>query len=440
MTAEVSKRRTANYFKQVQGSVLFKAGAVLASFISISIMIKYLGVEKFGVWSTILSVMTWLVLFDLGIGNGLKNCISKALAENDRVETSKYISAGYTLIGGIALILWLVSFFGAYYIPWLRVFNTIAVSSDEIRVAVQISLSCVLLNFWIGLVGSVLGGFQKTSLVTLGQFYSNIISLCFVWLAWAMLDSSIVVLAIVYGGSMLCAGVLLSIGFYRSNRDLIPVFFWRREYLSPLLSVGLTFFTIQIAVLVVFTTDKILISQFFGPQLVTQYEVVMKIFALFSFAHALISAPLWPAYADAFHRKDKRWIRRMLNKQLMVFAFFAFAVLVMVLLAKKIILIWIGEDFTVSSGLISVVAIFVLVSIWNNIYAMILNGVGRTNVQLITAVLAMLLNIPLAYILVKVYGLGVSGVVAAATVSLLFSAVALPLQVFRSVLKEGSGE
>lgn len=440
MTAEVSKKRTTNYFKQVQASVLFKAGAVLASFVSIPIMIRYLGVEQFGVWSTILSVMTWLVLFDLGIGNGLKNCVSQALAENNRVEASRYISAGYTLIGGIAILLWFLSFFATYYVPWLRVFNTVAVSEYEIRVAVQISLSCVLLNFWIGLVGAILGGFQKTSLVALGQLYTNIISLFFVCLAWAILDSSIVVLAIVYGGSMLFASVLLSIGFYRNNIDLFPLFFWSRNYLRPLLSVGLTFFTIQIAVLVVFTTDKILISQFFGPELVTHYEVVMKIFALFSFAHALISAPLWPAYADAFHRKDNQWIKRMLFKQLVLFVFFVVAVLIMVLIAKKIILIWIGDDFAVPSNLILVIAIFVLVSIWNNIYAMILNGVGRTNVQLITAVLAMLFNIPLAYILVRVYGFGVSGVVAAATVSLLFSAVALPIQVFRSVLKENSGE
>lgn len=192
--------------------------------------------------------------------------------------------------------------------------------------------------------------------------------------------------------------------------------------------------------LVVFTTDKILISQFFGPQLVTQYEVVMKIFALFTFAHALISAPLWPAYADAFHRKDNHWIRRMLNKQLILFFVFVVAVLIMVLIAKKIIFIWIGDNFAVSSDLILVIAIFVLVSIWNNIYAIILNGVGKTNVQLITAILAMFVNIPLAYVLVRAYGYGVSGVVVAATVSLLFSAVALPIQVFRFVLKEGSSD
>jgi O-antigen/teichoic acid export membrane protein len=440
MTDESSRRRSANYFRQVQASVLFKAGAVLASFISIPILIKYLGVEQFGVWSTILSVMTWLVLFDLGIGNGLKNCISKALAENNRVETSRYISAGYTLIGIISIVLWGLSFFSTYFIPWLRVFNTTAVSENEIRLAVQISLSCVLLNFWIGLVGAVLGGFQKTSLVALGQFYSNMISLFFVCLAWAILDSSIVVLAVVYGGAMLLASALLSVGFYRENRDLFPVFLWRREYLRPLLSVGVTFFTIQIAVLVVFTTDKILISQFFGPQLVTQYEVVMKIFALFSIAHALICAPLWPAYADAYHRKDNRWIRSMLHKQLVLFAAFVFAVLIMVLMAKKIILIWIGEGLNVSSDLILAIAVFVLISIWNNIYAMILNGVGRTNVQLVTAILAMVFNIPVAYVMVRGYGLGVSGVVVAATVSLLFSAVALPIQVFRSVLKEGSVE
>lgn len=436
MTSEVSKKRTANYFRQVQASVFFKAGALLASFITIPIMIDYLGLEKFGVWSTILSVMTWLVLFDLGIGNGLKNRVSESIAKNNRQQTHSFISAGYSLIGCIAVLLWLFCFFVSYYIPWLRVFNTSALSETDMRLTVQISLSCVLANFCIGLVGAVLGGFQKTSLVALGQFYSNVISLVFVCLAWIVFSPSIVVLAIIYGGAMLFSSAALSVGFYKKNKDLIPKFLIRREYISPLLSVGLTFFIIQIAVLVVFTTDKILISQFFGPKLVAQYEVVMKIFALFSFVHALISAPLWPAYADAFYRKDNCWIKRMLSKQLMLFAVFVLAILITFLISDKLILLWVGEDFPISNNLISAVACFVIVSIWNNIFAMILNGAGKTGVQLITAILAMLVNFPMAYLLVKVYGFGVSGIIIAATVSLSFSAVFLPLQVFRFILKD----
>lgn len=36
------------------------------------IMIKYLGAEQFGIWATMLTLITWVMLFDFGIGNGLK--------------------------------------------------------------------------------------------------------------------------------------------------------------------------------------------------------------------------------------------------------------------------------------------------------------------------------------------------------------------------------
>lgn len=436
MSAVVSKERTKNYLRQVQGSVLYKAGAVIASFIAIPIMIDYLGVEQFGVWSTILTVMAWIVFFDLGIGNGLKNRVSEALAKNDNGEASKYISAGYSLIGIISFVLWVFCFFCAHLVPWQGVFNTDVIAESTLRYSVQIALSFVLLNFWVGLISAVLGGFQKTSLVALGQLYSNVASLVLVGVAWVFISPSIIVLATIYGVATLGANCLLSFSFYKANQVFFPRYLVSREYVSPLLSMGLRFFAIQVAVLVVFTTDKILITQFFGPQEVTQYEVIMKLFGLFSFAHALISAPLWPAYADAFHRKDKVWIGGMLTKQLLLFIVFVVGVLVMMLIVDRVVSIWVGDAFSISYGLVIAVAVFIVVSIWNNIFAMILNGIGKTNVQLVSAVLAMLVNIPLAFVLVKILDFGVGGVVMAAVISLSFSAICLPLQVFYLLKKE----
>ena len=429
MSETVSKERSRNYVRQLKGAVAYKGVAMAASFLAIPLMIRYLGQEQFGVWSTLLTVMSWIIFFDLGVGNGLRNKVAEALAKDDKAEAASYIASGYSLIGLIALLLWTLVTAASFFVPWQIVFNTHAISEATLRLTVQIATFFVVLNFWIGLIHALLGAVQNTSITALGQLISNVLALLLVFILTKTTDASLSYLALVYGISLVVANVLLSLWFYLRNPELLPKPYLDKEHVSPLLSVGLQFFTIQIAVLIIFTTDKMLITQLFGPQFVTQYEVVFKLFSVITFAHTLISAPLWSAYTDAYHRKDIVWIKRMLYKQIVVFCGVVLAVIFMSLLARSIIAVWVGRELEVSLPLVITIGLFVLISTWNNVYAMFVNGIGKIKVQLCTAVIAMLLNIPLALLFTKYFGFGLSGVVLATCVSLLVAAVVLPIQV-----------
>lgn len=436
MTDAVSKERTRNYVRQIKGAAVYKAVGVVASFISIPLMISYLGQEQFGVWSTLLAVIYWVVFFDLGVGNGLRNKVAEALAKNDKAEAADYISSSYSLIGLVALLLWASVAIVSFYVPWQEVFNAQSIPEPTLRLTVQIAAFFIILNFWLGLIGSLLGAVQKTSMIALGQLISNFLALIFVLVLVRTTEASISNLALVYGISIVTSSVLLSLWFYKEYPELRPKPYLDKEHVRPLLSVGMQFFTIQLAVLVIFTTDKMLITQFFGPQYVTQYEVVFKLFSLITFGHALLTAPLWSAFTDAYHRGDFLWIRSMMRRQLMLFAAVVAAVLVMILLAKPIVRLWIGYELELSMPLVVAVGLLVLVSTWNNIHAMLINGIGIITVQLYTAVIAMFINIPLAILFTKHFGLGLSGIVLATCASLLLAAVALPIQVNQIIFSD----
>ena len=433
MTLDVSKERTRNYLYQIKGAVVYKAASMLASFLAIPMMIRYLGQEQFGVWSTLLTVMSWIVLFDLGVGNGLRNKVAEALARNDKTQAANYIASGYSLIGLISLLLWTVSTIAAFFVPWQTVFNTQIISETTLCITVQVVIFFIVLNFWVGLISPILGAVQKTAITALGQLISNVLALCFVYLLTETTDATLTYLALAYGFSLVIANITLTLWFYKSQPELRPKPYLEIQHISPLLAVGLQFFTIQIAVLVIFTTDKILITQLFGPEYVTQYDVVFKLLSIITFVHSLISAPLWSAYTDAYHRNDMRWIRRMLNKQLAIFVGIIVATFVMCYFIKQLILMWIGEELNISQPLIFSLGVFVLVSTWNNIYAMIVNGIGEISLQLHTSFIAMLINIPLAILFVKYFDMGLSGVVLATVVSLSLAAVVLPIQVHRII-------
>jgi len=362
--------------------------------------------------------------------------VAEALAKNDKAEAASYIASGYSLIGVIALMLWVSGTTASFFVPWQMVFNTHAISETTLRLTMQIATFFVLLNFWVGLIGALLGAMQKTSLTALGQLISNVLALMLVFVLTKTTDASISNLAFAYGISLVISNVLLSLWLYQRNPELRPKPYLDKQHVHPLLSVGMQFFTIQLAVLVIFTTDKMLITQLFGPQYVAQYEVVFKLFSVITFAHTLISAPLWSAYTDAYHRKDIVWIKRMLYKQMAIYCGVVLAVIFMGLLARSIIAVWVGHELEVSLPLVITIGLFVLVSTWNNVYAMFVNGIGRVKAQLYSAVLAMLLNIPLALLFTKHFGFGLSGVVLATCISLLIAAVVLPMQVY-CIVRDG---
>lgn len=385
MSETVTVERTSNYLRQIKGSVLYKGGAVAASFLAIPVMISYLGVAQFGVWSTLLTIMSWVVFFDLGVGNGLRNKVAESLATGRYEVAQAYISSAYSMIALVASALWVLFFLLAYIVSWQRIFNTVAIDEHELRYSVQVAMTFMLINFWIGLITALLGAVQKNALVSLGQLFTNVFALLAVYGLSFFKVGAVSTLAWIYGFALVGGNFILTLWFYSRYKSLVPGFALTRKYLTPLLTVGIQFFIIQLAVLVVFTTDKILITQLFGPEHVAEYEVVFKLFSVVTFLHTLISSPLWSAYTDAYHRGDNEWIKKMLRTQLKLYVVVVFGLCCLCFLAKPIIGVWIGSDFNVSKSLVVFVAIFVAVSTWNNVFAIMLNGVGLVKVQLYTA-------------------------------------------------------
>ena len=430
MTVNVSKERTRNYLRQMKGSIVYKAGAMLASFLAIPMMLRYLGQEQFGVWSTLLTVMSWIVFFDLGVGNGLRNKVAEALAKNNKAEAANFIASGYSIVGLISMALWILVTSASFYVPWQIVFNTQGISEATLRLTVQVAVFFVVLNFWIGLISAILGAIQKTEILALSQLITNAIVLCFVYMLTKITNSNITHLSLAYGFSMVIVNIGISWWFYQLHPELRPKLNINKNHLSPLLSLGMQFFTIQIAMLLIFMTDKIMITQFFGPEYVTQYDIVLKLFSIINVAHALITAPLCSAYTDAYHRNDLIWIKKMLIKQLLIFGIVILAIIILAGLCKQIIKIWIGDEFQTSTSLIVSMSLLVLISTWNNIFGLILGGIGKIRLGSIYTILIAILNIPLSYLIAVKLGFGVSGVVIGTILSIAISGIISPIQVY----------
>ena len=157
---------------------------------------------------------------------------------------------------------------------------------------------------------------------------------------------------------------------------------------------------------------------------------MFKLFSIITIGHLLILAPLWSACSDAYHRGDIEWIKNSLFRQLQFFLLIIFGTIVLTFIAKYIIAFWIGKDFIVDNNLIYAMAIFVVVSTWNNIFGFILGGLNYIRLGAYYTVLTAILNIPISYYYAKILDFGVSGIVIGTVTSILISALFSPIQVY----------
>jgi O-antigen/teichoic acid export membrane protein len=426
---DLSQKRTKNYLSQMKGSIFYKAIAMGASFVVVPFMINYLGQEIYGVWSTLLTVLSWLVFFDLGVGNGVRNKVAEALASDDATSARDYIATGFGIIGLIALALLVIALISTHYVQWQVIFNTRAINQDALEITVQIAVFFIILNFWLGIINSIASAVQKTDVTVLGQMVANVFILAAMFALIEHKDASIKYVALVYGLGITLSNITVGGWFFKKYRELCAFPHIVKRYVQSLLGFGMQFFVIQVAVLVIFATDKILITQLLGPEYVAQYDVATKLFGVVIFFHSMISAPLWSAYTDAYQRRDFDWIGAMLKKQRWVFIVIIGLVIILGLMFDLILKIWVGDAVKISAQLVVFVGLFSIISVWCNMYAMISNGTGKIKLQMYTAIAAMLFNVPLALLFVNVFNLGICGVVLSNIISLLFSGVALPIQI-----------
>ncbi|MBD3842817.1 MAG: polysaccharide biosynthesis C-terminal domain-containing protein, partial [Campylobacterales bacterium] len=80
-------------------------------------------------------------------------------------------------------------------------------------------------------------------------------------------------------------------------------------------------------------------------------------------------------------------------------------------------------------------AVFILFSVWSNVFAYFVNATNQLGVQLYTSIIAAAINIPLSIFFVTKLGLDLEGIIMATILSLSIFAFLGPIQVFKILAK-----
>jgi O-antigen/teichoic acid export membrane protein len=270
--------RMAKAKKNILGSALIKGFSILISLVLVPLTLGYLNSYEYGVWLTLSSILMWINFFDIGLGNGLRNRLAEAIAIGDYKLGQIYVSTTAFILSVLMILIYAIFFVLQYWINWGNILNVTPNTISDLNTLIIIVFAFFCLSFVFKFIGNVYLANQLPMVNDLLSLLSNLLSLIIIYLLTLYTKGDLKKVAIAYSlAPVLIYLMAYPITFSYKYKHLRPTFrSVKIQYAKDLMGLGLQFFIIQIACLIIFTTSNILISQLFGPEQVTPYNIAFK--------------------------------------------------------------------------------------------------------------------------------------------------------------------
>lgn len=417
--------------KNIGISMLMKPISMLLSFVYTPLALSFLGQEKYGVWAIILNIISWINYFDIGIGNGLRNKLTEAIAKDEREQAHTYVSTAYlgTIIISTIFCIVITLFWN---ILDLSIFFNLNLPDENTDIVVFISVLFVCINFVLSLSKTSAYAIQQPGIISVVGVIDQIIQIGIVLGISYIMDSNLLAVAVMYGVVTLLDNIITFCFVTKKRKYLIPkIQYIDMSYMKPLLTLGLGFFALQICSLVLNTTDNLLISNLYGSSEVTPYNMVYKVFYIAVQVHAIVIMPMWSAYTEAATRKELTWIKKTMKKINVLTAIMSVCVVIGIFFFEPFAELWLGIKLEYGKPLIIIVAIYMIAQMFGNNYSSFLCGVGYIKVSTVISSIGAIINIPLSVFFAQICGMRLSGIILGSLCVMSISVVVLPIVSYR---------
>jgi O-antigen/teichoic acid export membrane protein len=416
--------------KNILFGITFKGISIFLNFLVFPILILFVGIIEYGVWITIFSLVNWIFTFDLGIGQGLRNKLTEALSVNDNLKASQIISTSYIFISIFSLVILLIGIGFIYFVNFQNLLNYNGKSSLYLENFVFLSLFFTIVNFTLSLYKNLYLAVHKSFMVELINvfFQTFYLIVILIWLHFN-LEKSLINLILIFGVINFIVSVIATFVFFKIQEKVSFSFInFNLKQGKLLFKLGGKFFIINISLLVILSTDNIIISNLLGPSFVTDYFTIQKVFQVLIVVFTVILSSSWGLYSEALTNKDFNWIKGNLKKMniyflgILIFGLFIFYFI------EDILNIWIGEDLVIiPKGLAFCNLLYTLLFCFTNIYMFFINASNKINLQMYLYIFGAFINIPLSIFLVRLLGSS-TGVIMSTLLCFLPLFIIMPIQ------------
>lgn len=349
--------------------------------------LEYLGLQSFGLWATITSIVAVMAFADLGIGNGVLNMLSAAFGRNDAKAICRIIATSFVLLSILGGIMFAI-FLGLHgFVSWDLALGAVdVVPSATVAVAVVILAVTVALNLPTSLFQRMQFSLQFGRLNGLAQAGGGGLALVFIYLVtkttWGLPGMVAATLA-----APLIATWLSAVWMFVRSPGIRPAVtdFSIKETL-PILMSGGQFLVLGLVFSLCQTSDSLIIANLLGAGAVANFAVHQKYVSPIAFIGGMALTPLWAAYGEARARGDIAWIKNAFKKSVVSLVLAATVLsAILILLLEPLMAIWmkgrVAPDIVMTGSLL----VWLTVELIGKAVSVFLHGMGLVGQQVWTA-------------------------------------------------------
>ena len=415
-------------------SLLVRGISILASLMTVPVVLHHLGQQRYGVWMAAIALSTFFTMADGGVTKGLIAEVSKAYGARNRAGIRALIGSALATTSAIVLVFAVGLLVLVPLIDWTWVFHlpNVALGDEALGTVLTISLS-YLFSFIPTVIRETRVGMLQGASVNLWDAAGLVLGFLGV-VAAARADFGLVAIAGIWAGAPALMRTVSAITFFGGQgRDLVPR--WRDVDPATcrlLVAAGGAFMLYALTSVLAVQSDQVLIARFLGPEAVTQYTVVQRLFNQIQVLVTLGLIAQWPAYGAALGRGDHAWIRRHFRWSLLGYG--AFAALVsgaLYLFCAPILGLWVGDAVVAPVSLVRALTVYAMVATIANAFAFFYMSLGLNRRLVVAQGLLIALTLPLYLLLIP--RLGGTGAVIAATIGQVVGVVVPGLLTMKSL-------
>ncbi len=433
--------RTARANKNIITSFLIKAASITISLVVVPLTLNYVNPSRYGIWLTLSSIVAWFSFFDIGITHGLRNKFAEARAKNDDESAQIFVSTTYGILAIVFISVWLLFLLVNPFLDWADLLKLSSEFNDDVSKLAIIVFTYFCMQFVLRTINTIISADQEPSQAALISVIGQLVSLIIIVILVKTTEGSLVKLGLALCAAPLLALIGANIFFFRGKyKAFRPK--WSKvkfSHAKSLFNLGVVFFVIQIAGLVQFESANIIISRNFGPEEVTNYNIVFKYFGILSMGFMIFLTPFWSAATEAYVKNDIAWIKNSMKKYNILNIGFVVIGAVMLLLSSYMYDLWLGEDTVQIDFSLSMWGlVFFLVSIFGSKYVSFLNGISALRLQFWSSVVSPILYIVITLLLIN-YQMGVHALFIASVIANFNAFILAPIQYHMIINKNKKG-
>lgn len=407
--------RSKKMYKNTAAMMFIKGASILISLMSAPIMLHHVNRADYGVLLTLTSIVGWVGMMDVGLGNGLRNKLPEMLAKGDLDGAKKAISSSYATLAIYVGLLISAFLIASPFIDWLNILNSPKSDAEEINGLAMVVFIAFCLQFLLGLIVSILYAHQMPAMNSLISFGSQIVTFIALIVQVYVFNVSSVfqigaVNCLIPPSLMLIGTIIL---FNTKLKEVAPSFrLIDFKSVSGILSLGVKFFILQIITIVLFQANSIIITRVVGPEAVVEYNMAFRYISVLTMFFNIMITPIWSATTDAYVRGDFAWIRKTLKFSRKICLIAIVSGVLMTILSKQVYTLWLGKGaIDISYTTTGLICLCVSFDMLYKVYGIIINGTGKVFAQMVITGIIAICYVPLALLLGEIFGL--SGVLIA---------------------------